>query len=112
MKKSYRKIAQPQGVAIYQADNGDKLVLVPVNREYEQSRKPIYYLKQSKKAKTSLFVWAFVTSDPAVFGDLKDPVTDSNEFYRNFKDGGDRLLVEGLSWQQANVFQRVIDTPS
>ncbi len=99
MKKSYRKIAQPQGVAIYQADNGDKLVLVPVNRDYEQSRKPIYYLKQSKKGKKPRYLSGlFVTSDPAVFsGDLKDPVTGLKRIFTvTFKDGGDRLLVEGV----------------
>ena len=99
MSKIYRKIAQPQGVAIYQADNGDKLILVPVNRDYQQSKRPIFYLKQGKgKQKPRYLSGLFATDNPSVFsGDTKDKITGIKRMFTvTFEEGGDRLIIEGV----------------
>ena len=53
MTKLYRKAGTTQAVAIYQADDKEKMILIPVNRSYNQPKKPIYYLKRGIKNQCS-----------------------------------------------------------
>ncbi len=95
MKKEYSRIATNVGANIYQSEDKDKLVLVPVNRKYEGNRKkPIYYLKRNKAYLSGLFA----TTDPAVFsGDIKHKITGIKQpFTVTFKDEGQALIIEGV----------------
>jgi hypothetical protein len=97
----YRKAGATQAVSIYQADDGNKLILIPVNRTYNQAKKPVYYLKESRKGRKPRYLSGlFVTSDPAVFsGDTKDPITGVKRMFTvTFEEGGERLIVEGLNY--------------
>lgn len=87
-----------KSVSIYQAEDNDKLVIVPVNREYGHSKKPVFYLKRSiDKAKPKYLTGLFRTDDPAVFsGDVKDPFTGMKVMLKvTFENGGERLTIEG-----------------
>lgn len=93
MIKSYSRIATNIGANIYQSDDKDKLVLVPVNRKYE-GKKPVYYLKRNKIYLSGLFP----TTDPAVFsGDIKDNITGLKQpFSVTFTNDGETLIIEGV----------------
>jgi len=77
----------------------EKLILVRVNREYTQKKKPAYYLKQGvKNQKPRYLTGLFATKDPHTFtGDIKDPITGmKNLFTVTFLDGGENLEIEGV----------------
>lgn len=98
MTRTYRKAGATQSVSIYQADDGDKLILVPVNRTYNQVKKPIYYLKESKRgSKPRYLSGLFKTDNPAVFsGDFKDSITGVKRMFTvTFIEGGESIIVEG-----------------
>ncbi len=98
MTRNYRKAGATQAVSIYQAEDGNKLILVPVNRTYNQAKKPVYYLKESKKgSKPRYLSGLFKTHDPAVFsGDFKDPITGVKRLFTvTFIEGGESIIVEG-----------------
>lgn len=93
MLKSYSKIATNIGANIYVSEDQDKLILVPVNRQYE-GKKPVFYLKRNKAYLSGLFP----TSDPAVFsGDTKDKITGLKQpFTVTFTDEGEAMIIEGV----------------
>jgi len=98
MTKTYRKTGTAQGVGIYQAEDGEKMILVPVNREYTQAKKPVYYLKRGvKNSKPEYLTGLFATEDPRTFsGDVKDPITGLKIMLKlAFNDGGESITIEG-----------------
>jgi hypothetical protein len=99
--KTYNKCGATSAASIYMADDKEKLVLVPVNREYTITKKPSFYLKKAKANQKPIYLSGlFPTKDPAVFsGDIKHPITGMKQMFSvTFKEGGEKLVLEGLSW--------------
>lgn len=99
MKKSFRKAGSNTTASIYLADDKEKLVLVPVNRSYNQTKKPVYYIKRGTgNQKVEYLSGLFPTKDPAVFsGDVRNPITGMKQLFTvTFQEGGDSLLLDGL----------------
>jgi hypothetical protein len=99
MTKLFKKAGSNTTASIYVADDKEKLILVPVNREYTISKKPSYYLKKAKANQKPFYLSGlFPTKDPAVFsGDIKHPITGMKQLFTvTFKEGGEKLVLEGL----------------
>ena len=99
MTKLFKKAGSNTTASIYLADDKEKLILLPVNRSYNQTKKPVYYLKKGTgKQKPEYLSGLFATKDPAVFsGDVKHPITGIKQMFSvTFKEGGESLLLEGL----------------
>jgi len=105
MKKIFNRagINTVAGIYVDQISQ-EKLILVRVNREYTQKKKPVYYLKQGvKNQKPRYLTGLFATKDPYSFtGDIKDPITGmKNIFTVTFKNEGKTLEIEGAKlWEQ------------
>ena len=100
MTKLFKKAGSNITASIYVADDKDKLILVPVNRSYNQTKKPSYYLKKAKANQKPVYLSGlFATKDPAVFsGDVKHPITGMKTLFKiTFQDKGETILLEGLS---------------
>lgn len=100
MKKIYRRCGLNQTASVYQAEDKEKLILVPVNRMYNQSKKPVYYLKKGvEKSKSKYLTGLFATDDPKVYsGDVKDSITGMKVMLKViFENGGDYITIEGAS---------------
>jgi hypothetical protein len=98
--KTYNKCGATSAASIYMADDKEKLILVPVNREYSIVKKPVFYLKRKKPSQKPQYLSGlFGTKDPAVFsGDLRNPFTGMKQLFTvTFKEGGEKLVLEGLS---------------
>jgi hypothetical protein len=101
MTKTFKKSGANITASIYVADDKEKLILVPVNREYTITKKPSFYLKKAKANQKPIYLSGlFPTKDPAVFsGDIKHPITGMKQMFSvTFKEGGEKLVLEGLSW--------------
>lgn len=99
MTKLFKRVGANTTASIYVADDKEKLILVPVNREYTISKKPSYYLKKAKvNQKPTYLSGLFPTKDPAVFsGDVKNQFTGMKQLFTiTFKEGGATLVLEGL----------------
>ena len=99
MTKLFKKAGSNTTASIYVADDKEKLILVPVNREYTISKKPSFYLKKAKaNQKPTYLSGLFPTKNPAVFsGDVKNPITGIKQLFSvTFKDGGNSIELEGL----------------
>jgi hypothetical protein len=99
MKKLFKKAGSNTTASIYLSDDKDKLILVPVNRSYSQTKKPVYYLKRgTSKKKPEYLSGLFATKDPAVFsGDIRNSITGMKQMFSvTFKEGGESLVLEGL----------------
>ena len=99
MTKLFKKAGSNTTASIYVSDDKEKLILVPVNREYTISKKPSYYLKKAKANQKPFYLSGlFPTKDPAVFsGDTKHPITGLKQMFSViFQDGGETLILEGL----------------
>lgn len=100
MTKTFKKSGANITASIYVAEDSDKLILVPVNRSYNQTKKPVYYLKRGAgNQKAEYLSGLFATKDPAVFsGDIRNPFTGMKQMFSViFQDGGETLILEGLS---------------
>ena len=100
MTKLFKKAGSNTTASIYVAEDSDKLILVPVNRSYNQTKKPVFYLKRGKGSQKAYYLSGlFATKDPAVFsGDTKHPITGLKQMFSViFQDGGETLILEGLS---------------
>jgi hypothetical protein len=99
MTKTFKKSGANITASIYVAEDSDKLILVPVNRSYNQTKKPVFYLKRGKGSQKAHYLSGlFATKDPAVFiGDTKHPITGIKQMFSvTFKEGGEMLVLEGL----------------
>ena len=99
MTKLFKKSGSNTTANIYLADDKDKLILVPVNRSYNQTKKPVYYLKRGKGSQKPIYLSGlFPTKDPAVFsGDVKHAITGMKQMFTvTFQEGGETLVLEGL----------------
>ena len=100
MKKIYRKCGANQTASVYQAEDKEKMILVPVNRQYNQSKKPIFYLKRGvEKSKPKYLTGLFATKNPKEYsGDFKDCITGMKVMLKVvFEDGGEYITIEGAS---------------
>lgn len=100
MTKLFKKVGSNTTASIYASDDKEKLILVPVNRSYNQTKKPVFYLKRGKGSQKAHYLSGlFATKDPAVFsGDTKHPITGMKQLFTvTFQDGGEKLVLEGLS---------------
>ena len=100
MTKTFKKSGANITASIYVADDKEKLILVPVNREYTISKKPSYYLKKAKANQKPIYLSGlFPTKDPAVFsGDVKHAITGMKQMFTvTFQEAGETLVLEGLS---------------
>ena len=100
MTKTFKKSGANITASIYVAEDSDKLILVPVNRSYNQTKKPVFYLKRGKGSQKSEYLSGlFATKDPAVFsGDVRNPITSMKQLFTvTFQEGGETLVLEGLS---------------
>jgi hypothetical protein len=94
--ETYKKLAQNQKVTIYE-NQGNQLILLPVNRTYK-GKSPVYYLEKKPKGGKSKYISGlFKTQDPASFsGDTQDPITGMKSMFRLvFIDGGAAVKIEG-----------------
>ena len=101
MTKLFKKAGSNTTASIFVADDKDKLILVPVNRSYNQTKSPVYYLKRGKGSQKAEYLSGlFATKNPAVFsGDVKNPITGMKQLFTvTFKEGGEKIVLEGLSW--------------
>jgi hypothetical protein len=101
MTKTFKKSGANITASIYVSDDKEKLILLPVNRSYNQTKKPVFYLKRGKgNQKPEYLSGLFATKDSAVFsGDTKNPITGVKQLFKvTFQDGGETLVLEGLSW--------------
>ena len=99
MTKLFKKAGANTTASIYVSDDKEKLILLPVNRSYNQTKRPVYYLKRGAgKQKPEYLSGLFATKDPAVFsGDVKHPVTGMKTLFKiTFQDKGETILLEGL----------------
>lgn len=99
MTKLFKKAGSNTTASIYVSDDKEKLILLPVNRSYNQTKKPVYYLKKGTgKQKPVYLSGLFATKDPAVFsGDIRNPITGIKQLFSvTFKDGGNSIELEGL----------------
>lgn len=99
ISKTFKKTGANITASIYVADDKDKLILVPVNRSYNQTKKPVYYLKRGAgNQKAEYLSGLFATKNPAVFsGDVKNPITGMKTLFKiTFQDKGETILLEGL----------------
>ena len=99
MTKLFKKAGSNTTAPIYVCDDKEKLILLPVNRSYNQTKKPVYYLKKGTgNQKPEYLSGLFATKDPAVFsGDTKHPITGIKQMFSvTFKEGGEMLVLEGL----------------
>ena len=99
ISKTFKKTGANTTASIYVSDDKEKLVLVPVNRSYNQTKHPVYYLKRGAgNQKAEYLSGLFATKNPAVFsGDVKNPITGMKQMFSvTFKEGGESLLLEGL----------------
>ena len=99
MTKTFKKSGANITASIYVAEDSDKLILVPVNRSYNQTKKPVFYLKRGKGSqKANYLSGLFATKDPAVFsGDIRNSITGMKTLFKViFQDGGETLILEGL----------------
>ena len=99
MRKLFKKAGSNTTASIYLNDK-EKLILLPVNRSYNQTKRPVYYLKKGKaKQKPEYLSGLFATKDPAVFsGDLRNPITGMKKMFTvTFQEAGETLVLEGLS---------------
>lgn len=97
--KTYRKLGATSAASIYMADDKEKLILVPVNREYSIAKRPVFYLKRKRLSQKPQYLSGlFPTKDPAVFsGDVKNPITGIKQLFSvTFKEGGNSIELEGL----------------
>ena len=97
MKKTYKKVASNSTANIYNSEDNEKLILVSVNRNYNQNRKPLYYLKKGlPNQKTQYLTGLFPTKDESIFsGDIKHPITGMKQFFTiHFQNKGDILIIE------------------
>ena len=100
MTKLFKKAGSNITASIYVAEDKEKLILVPVNREYTISKKPSYYLKRAKANQKPIYLSGlFPTKNPAVFsGDVKNKITGIKQLFTvTFQEGGETLVLEGLS---------------
>ena len=100
MTKTFKKAGSNITASIYVADDKDKLIFVPVNRSYNQTKSPVYYLKRGKGSQKAEYLSGlFATKNPAVFsGDVKNPITGMKQLFTvTFQEGGETLVLEGLS---------------
>lgn len=100
MTKIFKKAGSNTTASIYLADDKEKLILVPVNREYTISKKPSFYLKKAKANQKPFYLSGlFPTKDQAVFsGDIRNSITGMKTLFKViFQDGGETLILEGLS---------------
>lgn len=99
MTKLFKKAGSNTTASIYLADDKEKLILVPVNRSYNQIKKPVFYLKRGAgKQKPVYLSGLFATKDPAVFsGDIRNSITGMKTLFKiTFQDKGETILLEGL----------------
>jgi len=99
--KTFRKLGATSAASIYMADDKEQLILIPVNRTYSIVKKPVFYLKRKKPSQKPQYLSGlFGTKDQAVFsGDIKHPITGMKQLFTvTFKEGGEKLVLEGLSW--------------
>ena len=97
MTKLFKKAGSNTTASIYLADDKEKLILVPVNREYTITKKPSFYLKKAKANQRPIYLSGlFPTKNPAVFsGDVKNPITGIKQLFSvTFKDA-----VIPLNWR-------------
>ena len=99
--KTFKKAGSNITASIYVADDKDKLILVPVNRSYNQTKSPVYYLKKGTGNQKPIYLSGlFATTDPAVFsGDIRNSITGMKQMFTvTFQEAGEALVLEGLSW--------------
>ena len=101
MYKNYTRVGQNLSASVYRDESKtETIVLVPVNRTYTTSKKPVYYLKKGTgKEKPNYLTGLFATKDPTVFsGDIKNPITGMKHLLKvTFKDEGKALTIQGGS---------------
>lgn len=98
MIKLYKKVGANITASIYVSEDKEKLILTPVNRNYNQPKKPVYYLKRGYPKQAAEYLSGlFATKDPAVFsGDTKHPISGMKQLFTvTFKDKGETLVMEG-----------------
>jgi len=96
--KIYQKIAENVSASIYVSEDKEKLILTPVNRNYNQPKKPVYYLKRGYPKQAAQYLSGlFATKDPAVFsGDRRHPITGMKQLFTvTFQNKGETLVMEG-----------------
>lgn len=99
MTKIFKKAGSNTTASIYVSDDKEKLILLPVNRSYNQTKRPVYYLKKGTgNQKPEYLSGLFATKDPAVFsGDVRNPITSMKQLFTvTFQEGGETLVLEGL----------------
>jgi len=100
MTKLFKKAGSNTTASIFVSDDKEKLILLPVNRSYNQTKKPVFYLKKGTGNQKPLYLSGlFATKDPAVFsGDIRNSITGMKTLFKViFQDGGETLILEGLS---------------
>lgn len=79
MEKQYLSI----GPGIYAGENGEKLKITAVNRDYTGvQKKPVYYLQELKNGKAHYISGLFPTKTPKIFSfDVKDELGIKKYFH-------------------------------
>jgi hypothetical protein len=99
MIKIFNRVGSNTTAGIYFNDvSKEKIILVRVNRTYQQPKKPVYYLKLGNRGRQPQYLTGlFVTDNSHVFsGDTKDEITGMKTMlFVTFVNGGEVLHIEG-----------------